>query len=170
MQKHTLVPEFSVHPIQGPEEWELARQIRHEVFVQEQACRSEEEWDAYDEVSRHFIGFVDGAPIATARWRTAVHEGRHVAKLERFSVRAAYRGRGYGRELVRMVMADAAAAGFTSFYLHAQAHLEGFYASFGFRRVGDPFVEAGIRHLAMVAGGGEPGAGETAREAAYPSG
>lgn len=155
------MPEFSVRPVQGPEEWELARQIRHEVFVLEQACRSEEEWDEYDEVSRHFIGYVGDEPIATARWRTAVHKGRHVAKLERFAVRSGHRGRGYGRALVEAVIADAAAAGFETFYLHAQAHLEGFYAPFGFVRVGEPFVEAGIRHVGMVA----EGAGATEQEA-----
>jgi ElaA protein len=33
--------------------------------------------------------------------------------------------------------------------LDAQVEAEGLYASFGFRRVGEEFVEDGIRHVSM---------------------
>ena len=139
-----------IEPVHNEAHWQMARAIRQRVFVEEQACPPEEEWDGLDETSRHVIGFVDGTPAATARWRTVPYEARLVAKLERFAILPAYRGRGYGRRLVRYVMEDARRAGFETQVLHAQAHLEAFYASLGFATVGAPFTEAGIPHVKMV--------------------
>jgi predicted GNAT family N-acyltransferase len=137
-------------PVRDAAEWALVKQIRQRVFVEEQACPPEEEWDAYDEASRHFLGLAGGVPAATARWRTTVHDAEIVAKLERFAVLPAYRGRGHGRALVGYVMDDARRAGFRTFLLHAQAHLAAFYASLGFEPFGAPFEEAGIPHVRMI--------------------
>jgi predicted GNAT family N-acyltransferase len=141
---------FRIRPVSSKEDWEMARGIRQLVFVEEQACPPEEEWDEHDASSRHFIGLVDGLPVATARWRTVPFEGRLVAKLERFAVRPGHRGRGYGRALVRTVQADARRAGFHTFIIHAQAHLEHYYSGLGFVAFGDRFVEAGIPHIGML--------------------
>lgn len=139
-----------IHPVENEVEWEQARAIRQRVFVEEQDCPPEEEWDAWDATSRHVLGTVDDTPVATARWRTVPYDDLLAAKLERFAVLPAYRGQGYGRQLVRYVLQDARKAGFRHFVLHAQAHLEGFYASFGFEAVGERFIEAGIPHVKMV--------------------
>ena len=139
-----------IEPVQSEEQWQMARAIRQRVFVEEQACPPEEEWDAYDQASRHVIGFIDGEPAATARWRRVEYEGRPAAKLERFAVLPAHRGHGHGRRLVQFIMDDARRAGFETQVLHAQAHLEAFYASLGFATVGEPFEEAGIPHVKMV--------------------
>ena len=141
---------MQIRPVRNDHDWERARNVRTRVFVEEQACPPEEEWDVYDETSRHFVGLVDGATAATARWRTSVYDGRLVAKLERFAVLPEYRGRGYGRALVAYLLDDARRAGFDTFLLHAQAHLEGFYRTFGFEPVGEPFEEAGIPHVKMI--------------------
>ena len=139
-----------IRPVSSEAEWAAARRIREQVFIVEQDCPPEEEWDAYDATSRHVLGWVDDTPVATARWRTVPHDQALAAKLERFAVLPDYRGRGYGRALVRFVMEDARRAGFTTFVLHAQAHLEAFYASLGFERVSDVFEEAGIPHVKRV--------------------
>ena len=141
---------IDIAPISSPGELASARAVRQRVFVDEQACPPEEEWDAYDDASRHFIGRLDGRVVATARWRAASHDERIVAKLERFAVDKPHRGSGYGRMLVRAVMADARRAGFEDMLLHAQAHLVDFYASFGFKSTGRRFEEAGIPHVEMV--------------------
>lgn len=141
---------FHIHPVRNEAEWEHARRIRERVFIEEQGCPPEEEWDGYDEVSRHFLGWLEAVPIATARWRVVPFQERLVAKLERFAVLPAYRGQGYGRALVQYVMADAQRAGFSALLLHAQAHLERFYERLGFRSTGYRFLEAGIPHVQMV--------------------
>ncbi len=143
-----------VRPVESEEAWNEARMIRTRVFIDEQLCPPEKEWDAYESTSRHLVGYVDGEPIAVSRWRATTFDDDIAAKLERFAVLTEHRGRGYGREMVRLTMADAHRAGFTTFLLHAQAHLEAFYASFGFERIGGIFDEAGIPHVKMAAEGG----------------
>lgn len=138
-----------IRPVQDGTDWAHVKAIRTRVFIEEQACPPEEEWDAFDDISRHVIGRVDGRPAATARWRTVPFDGKLAAKLERFAVLPEYRGRGYGRDLVAYVIEDARRAGFSLFVMHAQAHLEAFYRSFGFEPVGEPFSEAGIPHIKM---------------------
>lgn len=118
--------------------------------MEEQSCPPEEEWDAHDANSRHLIGDVGRETVAAARWREVEHDGHVMAKLERFAVREPFRGCGYGREMVQATINDAKAAGHRRFILHAQAHLEDFYASFGFVSTGHRFDEVGIPHVEMV--------------------
>ncbi|HEX8386646.1 MAG TPA: GNAT family N-acetyltransferase [Rubricoccaceae bacterium] len=135
-------------------DWAAVRLVREAVFVREQACPPEEEWDAYDapeargRTVHHLLGTVGGATAACARWRAV--DGGPTAKLERFAVLVPFRGRGLGRDLVAATTAEARAAGHTRFALHAQVHLAGFYASFGFVPVGERFWEAGIEHVKMT--------------------
>lgn len=136
--------------VESRTEWEAARHVRRTVFIEEQDCPPEEEWDEHDAQSRHLIGIEDDTVIATARWREVDYHGTAVAKLERFAVLAPYRGRGHGREMVRAALSDARRAGFEAFMLHAQAHLEAFYAEFGFQSTGRRFEEVGIPHVEMV--------------------
>lgn len=150
MSSNVAARVMQVKPVESEAEWRQAKAIRRRVFIEEQDCPPEEEWDGLDAVSRHVLGLVDGTPVATARWRTVPYREELVAKLERFAVLPAHRGNGYGRQLVSYVLRDARRAGFDTFVLHAQAHLESFYASFGFERVGEPFAEAGILHVKMV--------------------
>ena len=134
----------------GSKEWEAVKAIRTQVFIEEQHCPCELEWDRYEEISRHVLGLLDGEPMAAARWRMLAYRQRPTARLERFSVLRGYRGKGYGKALVSWVIEDARRAGFGEYILHAQLHLENFYRSFGFRTVGDPFEEVGIPHIRMV--------------------
>ena len=143
-------PALSIRVVTHENEWQSAKSVRQEVFVEEQSCPPEEEWDTHDTTSRHLIGVVDGKTVATARWREVQHDERVMAKLERFAVRERFRGRGYGREMVHAAIADAQAAGYSRFVLHAQAHLEDFYASFGFASTGHRFDEVGIPHVEMI--------------------
>lgn len=146
---------FRIKPVENASEWKQAKAIRERVFIEEQGCPPDEEWDGFDEVSRHVLGLLDKEPVATARWRTVPYQQELVAKLERFAVLLDHRGQGYGRALVQYMMEDAHRAGFSTLLLHAQAHLEDFYAAFGFETVGEPFHEAGIRHVKMVRQAGD---------------
>ena len=142
----------TIAPAVTDEDWAGVRALRQVVFVEEQACPPEEEWDAHDAPERrgrethHLLARMDGQPVGCARWRPV---GPHTAKLERFAVAPAHRGTGLGRALVARAVADATAAGHRHLVLHAQVHLESFYASFGFQSVGSRFWEAGIEHVKM---------------------
>lgn len=144
------------NPVRTEADWQAARAIRQRVFVEEQACPPEEEWDAWDEPAargvtcHHLLGTEDGAAVAVARWRPVDLGGERAAKLERFAVLPEARGRGLGRAMIAAAIREAESAGFAMLVLHAQAHLEALYASFGFARVGELFEEAGIPHVKMV--------------------
>lgn len=141
---------MNVIPVRNEDDWQAARTIRTQVFIEEQDCPPDEEWDGHDEQSRHVLGVVDGTPVATARWRAVPHGEDVVAKLERFAVLPDYRGDGRGTALVQTVLDDARRAGFDTFLVHAQAHLEDWYERLGFASTGRTFEEAGLPHVEMV--------------------
>jgi predicted GNAT family N-acyltransferase len=130
---------------------ECAQAIRRRVFVEEQNCPPEEEFDQYEASARHVLGLDRGRPVAAARWRVVERAGLPWAKLERIAVLADLRGQGIGREMVAWIMEDARAAGQHRFIMHAQSHLVPFYAAFGFVAIDEPFFEAGIPHRRMIA-------------------
>ena len=118
--------------------------IRRVVFVEEQCCPPELEWE-HEEESVHFLALYKGSPAGAARWR-ATDKGY---KLERFAVLREYRGWGIAGALVAAVLNDLpASAGYI--YLHAQQQAVGLYERFGCKVEGDPFEEAGIVHYKMV--------------------
>lgn len=147
---------MEISPVHTESDWQAARAIRQRVFVEEQACPPEEEWDGWDApgargvTCHHLLGTERGVPVAVARWRAVAFEGAPAAKLERFAVVPEARGRGLGRAIIEAAIGEAEAAGFGTLVLHAQAHLEGLYASYGFERVGGVFDEAGIPHVKMA--------------------
>jgi predicted GNAT family N-acyltransferase len=114
------------------------------VFVDEQHCPPELEWEFEDE-SVHFLGTFNGIPAAASRWRKT-EKG---FKLERFAVLKEYRGKGIGQALVATVLKDLPEdAEFV--YLHAQLDAMPLYAKFGFEKSGEQFEEAGIQHFKMT--------------------
>src|SRR5476649_2023758 len=112
--------------------------IRREVFVDEQNCPPELEWEFEDE-SHHFLATVDGEPAGASRWRKT-DKGY---KLERFAVLKKFRGLGVGQELVKAVLADLPADA-DYVYMHAQVQAMTLYERFGFEKTGPEFEEAGI--------------------------
>jgi predicted GNAT family N-acyltransferase len=118
--------------------------IRREVFVGEQNCPPELEWEHEDE-SNHFLATVDGSPAGASRWRKT-DKGY---KLERFAVLKAFRGGGVGQALVKAVLTDLPKDA-NYVYLHAQVAAVTLYERFGFVKTGPEFEEAGIRHYKMI--------------------
>lgn len=138
------MPQLSVQKVSNTEELTHVFAIRKEVFVVEQHCPPELEWE-FEEESTHFLAKVDEWPAGAARWRKT-DKGY---KLERFAVAKAYRGLGLGKALVAAVLADLPADA-AYVYLHAQLQAMGLYAAFGFVPEGPQFEEAGIQHFKMV--------------------
>ncbi|GAB3928834.1 GNAT family N-acetyltransferase [Mucilaginibacter myungsuensis] len=138
------VKEIQVKKVSDPADLEKVFAIRREVFVVEQDCPPELEWEFEDE-SVHFLAKVDGEPAGACRWRKT-DKGY---KLERFAVLAKFRGFGLGQALVKTVLEDLPEDA-TYVYLHAQIQAVGLYTKFGFEKVEPQFEEAGIQHYKMV--------------------
>ncbi|TAE27803.1 MAG: GNAT family N-acetyltransferase [Cytophagales bacterium] len=143
-----------VHPISSPADLEQAFTIRREVFVEEQNVPAEEEYDEFENSSRHFLAKHQetnglSLPCGTARWRRT-SKG---VKLERFAVRKEFRGKGVGKALVKAVLDNVFSLQpepIESIYLHAQVTAIPLYEGFGFKAVGPMFEECAIQHYKMV--------------------
>jgi predicted GNAT family N-acyltransferase len=131
----------------GDAYWEEIRTIRDLVFIEEQKVSPEEEYDEFEESSRHFLAFIQGKPAGTARWRRT----ENGIKLERFAVLKECRGMGVGKALVGAVISDVKSQieKAETMYLHAQVHAIPFYEGCGFLVFGEEFSEAGISHRKM---------------------
>jgi predicted GNAT family N-acyltransferase len=134
---------LQVRKVTDPADLEKVFAIRREVFVSEQNCPPELEWEFEDE-SNHFLATVDGEPAGASRWRKT-DKGY---KLERFAVLKKFRGLGLGQELVKAVLADLPEDA-AYVYMHAQLAAVPLYEKFNFEKVGPEFEEAGIRHYKM---------------------
>ena len=125
----------------------IAFEIRRKVFVDEQHCPAELEYQN-DDVSTHFLAKCNGVPCGAARWRKT----ENGIKLERFAVLPEYRGKGVGAHLVKAVLADIS-GNESKIYLNSQVSAMDFYIAFGFKPVGERFEEAGIMHQQMLYAG-----------------
>jgi predicted GNAT family N-acyltransferase len=135
---------ISVNRVNDPESLEKVFAIRREVFVGEQNCPPELEWE-HEEESTHFLATVNGEPAGASRWRKTDNG----YKLERFAVLQKFRGQGVAQQLVSTVLADLPADA-DYIYLNAQLLAMGLYEKFGFVKEGPQFEEAGIQHFKMV--------------------
>lgn len=137
-----------VKTVENQEELDQAFEIREKVFIEEQECDREDEFDGYDQESVHFIAYFDGKPAGTSRYRRT-EKG---IKLERFAVYQEYRGKGVGKRLVQSsvghIEANVKESGLL-LYLHAQLAAMPLYARHGFQKVGEKFIEAQIEHFEM---------------------
>ena len=127
-----------------------AARIRTQVFVQEQQIPAEMEWDAADATAVHVVAYNRlGQPLATGRLLQPLPG---VAQIGRMAVHPLLRGSGIGQKVLEALLDAATARGDRAAMLHAQRSAESFYARLGFQPRGEPFTEAGIPHIEMVAG------------------
>ena len=101
--------------------------IRAAVYLAEQNCPMEEEFDGNDLVAAHFIGFVGSEPAACLRVRFF----GEFAKVERLAVRHQYRRSRVSFKLVQASVEYIRRKGFRKIYGQAQDRLVDFWAHFG---------------------------------------
>ena len=121
--------------------------LRVAVFVHEQGIVDDIELDGADLLPTTELFWMqddDGEVLATIR--VLVDDTVHIGRV---ATAAVARGKGYAGDLVKA--AQAAYPGVVE--LSAQAHLEQWYGRFGFVRVGENYLDAGIPHVRMVTSG-----------------
>jgi predicted GNAT family N-acyltransferase len=119
------------------------RAIRQQVFIVEQGIPEQLEWDGRDPGCIHVLAFTpEGEVVGTGRLDI---DGR----IGRMAVLEHWRGRGAGTAMLNELLAAAQQTGCPRVYLHAQEHAQSLYRRAGFRVQGEPYLEAGIRHVSM---------------------
>ncbi|SEL60096.1 ElaA protein [Blastococcus sp. DSM 46786] len=117
--------------------------LRVDVFVVEQTCPYPELDGRDAEPETEHLWFEQaGQVLSTVR---VLHDGATRA-IGRVATAEAARGRGLAGRLIEAALAGYGDGPLT---LGAQAHLEHWYARFGFRRSGPGYVEDGIPHVPM---------------------
>ncbi|MBW8172657.1 GNAT family N-acetyltransferase [Ornithinimicrobium sp. Arc0846-15] len=131
-----------------PETLYALMRLRVDVFVVEQECpypeldgrdleRDAQQWwiEVEGEIASTVRTLRDNAGQEGANWR-----------IGRVATHANHRGQGHAAALMHAAIEHCADAPID---IEAQAHLEQWYAKFGFVRCGDDFLEDGIPHLPM---------------------
>jgi predicted GNAT family N-acyltransferase len=103
--------------------------IRSAIYLGEQNCPYEEEFDGNDFSATHLIGYVGNEPAACLRIRYFAD----FAKIERLAVRKEFRNTRLAFQLVRAGIELCRVKGYRRLYGHAQKRLANFWARFGFR-------------------------------------
>jgi predicted GNAT family N-acyltransferase len=135
--------EILINKIIDKSQMQKAWDIRRVVFVIEQECPEELEWE-FEEESTHYLALLDGKAVGTARWRRT----ENGFKLERFAVLKEARNSGVGSSLVKYLLNELSGQTEKK-YLHAQLAAAPLYAKHGFKPEGENFWEAGIEHVKM---------------------
>jgi predicted GNAT family N-acyltransferase len=102
--------------------------LRAAVFMAEQECPYEEEFDGNDYCGTHVLGLVDGVPAATLRIRYFAD----FVKIERLAVLPRFRRTAIAREVVEYGLELVRRKGYTKMYGQAQIRLVNFWRKFGF--------------------------------------
>ena len=128
-------------------------QQRQQVFILEQNCPYKD-IDGLDAQAWHLLGWQAGANgrelVACLRYFEPGIKYPE-ASIGRVLTIAAVRGSGIGRLLMTQALSRANALHPRQpFRIQAQQYLEAFYAEFGFRRTGEPYLEDDIAHVDML--------------------
>ncbi len=105
--------------------------IRGAVYMGEQACPYDEEFDGNDFCAMHLIGSIGGEPAACMRIRFFAD----FAKLERLAVRREFRGTPLVFEIARAAKELCRLKGYTRIYGHALERLIPFWRRLGARPI-----------------------------------
>src|SRR3989338_2930661 len=125
---------FEVRYVKNNYEFAKVISIRIAVFVMEQNCSLEHEVDGHENDAKHVIALIDGKPAGCGR----IIGTQGKTKLERLAVLREYRGEGVGRKIMEFMISQCKGK---EVFIHAQAHLQGFYESLGFKAEGEAFDE-----------------------------
>ncbi len=135
----------------SPQELYEILHLRHLVFVMEQKCFYQDT-DGYDQQAQHLlIQDEQQKLISYARLFNLNMPYPGYLSIGRVVAHPSQRGQGVGQYLMQTAIAEVRNLyGSHPIKIGAQAYLTGFYRSFGFRDIGQYYLEDGIPHLKMI--------------------
>jgi predicted GNAT family N-acyltransferase len=121
-------PRLTTRIARTVEDFMRAVAIRGAVYVGEQECPYEEEFDGNDFSATHLIGYVNDEPAGCMRIRYFAD----FTKVERLVVRKEFRSSGLARQIVLDSVHLCEAKGYERVYVYAQKRLVRFWSKCGF--------------------------------------
>lgn len=141
--------EVSVTVVRTLEDMMRVSSIRNAVYIGEQECPYEEEYDGNDLAATHLLAYIGDEPIGSLRLRFFAG----FAKIERLAIRKEFRKSKAAFQLVRASFKFCQKKGYGRIYAHSQSRLVDFWHRFGFHEMegGRPFVFSDFDYVEMVA-------------------
>jgi predicted GNAT family N-acyltransferase len=123
--------------------------LRSAIYIGEQECPYEEEFDGNDMSATHLIGYVGKEPAGCIRIRYFAD----FAKIERLAVRKEFRSTRLSFQLVHAAIDLCQMKGYRRLYGHAQKRLVNFWSRFGFHLFegGRELIFSDFDYVEMVA-------------------
>jgi predicted GNAT family N-acyltransferase len=121
--------DLSVTVVRSIEDVMRVMTIRSAVYMAEQECPYDEEFDGNDFSAAHLLGYVGDEPAGCLRIRYFAD----FAKIERLAVRHEFRNTRLSFQIVRAGIELCRAKGYQRLYGHSQKRLLKFWSRFGFR-------------------------------------
>jgi predicted GNAT family N-acyltransferase len=123
--------------------------LRSAVYIGEQECPYEEEYDGNDLAATHLIAYVGDEPAGCLRVRYFAD----FAKIERLAIRKEFRKTRAAFQLVRAALKLCQKKGYRRAYGHSQTRLVSFWGRFGFRPFegGKSFVFSDFDYVELAA-------------------
>ena len=124
------------------EHQEAIQSVRLSVFTVEQGVDPALDLDGLDGTAYQILVLDNDKPVATGRMLADGHIGR-------IAVLPEYRKLGIGSRIMDRFISQARLDNLTKVFLGAQVSAVPFYETLGFRRYGEDYMEANIRHTPM---------------------
>jgi predicted GNAT family N-acyltransferase len=125
-----MVSRFKIVVASTPDDLAKVNAVRA-VFLHEQDCPFDEEFDGNDMTATHILAYVDNEPAAVMRVRYFAD----FVKLERLAVLKRFRATLIKREIVHFSINFCRRKGYTKVYGHSQRQHMGFWKHFGFKEL-----------------------------------
>lgn len=116
--------------------------VRGKVFIVEQEIDWELEFDGLDDECSLYIAYIDKTPVGAARL--------YKNKVGRVATLKEFRKKGVATAIMNFIEKDAKENGLKEIKLNAQLYVSDFYENLGYKKVGDIFTEADIKHIKMT--------------------
>lgn len=125
------MPHLDVRLVSNLDDYARVQAIRASVYMTEQLCPFDEEFDGNDFTGSHFLAVLHGEPVGCLRLRYFAQ----FVKFERLAVREPFRGHGVAHAIVSAALAFCQRKGFRTFYAQAQRRLVPFWSVYGFEPI-----------------------------------
>lgn len=144
----TALRPTGIRVVTGFEDMMRVAAVRSAVYIGEQACPYDEEFDGNDLAATHLLALINNEPAGCMRLRFF----GEFAKLERLAVRKEFRTSRTAFDLVRASVALCKEKGFRRIYGHAREDYLSFWQHFGFKlkENGAPFAFSDHVFVEMV--------------------